>query len=66
MKEGSVFEPLHERRECIDYDKELQENRSRRAITSCIALNERVANLEKRMSELEHIIEEYRKVRLKD
>ena len=57
MREGSVFEPLDERRKCTDYDKKLQENRTRKTMNSCIKLEEKVDDLEKRISTLENIIE---------
>ena len=60
MREGSVFEPLDERRKTIDYDKKLQERRSKRMLTSCAVLEEKVTKLEERLSKLENIIEEYR------
>lgn len=60
MREGSVFEPLDERRKCTDYDKNLQENRTRRTKNSCIKLEKKIADLEKRISALEDIIETYR------
>ena len=60
MREGSVFEPLDERRKCTDYDKKLQESRTRRTMNSCIKLEQKVADLEKRISTLEDIVEKYR------
>ena len=61
MREGSVFEPLYERRKCTDYDKKLQESRNRRTMNSCIKLEKKFADLEKRISALEDIVETYRK-----
>ena len=60
MREGSVFEPLDERRKCTDYDKNLQESRTRRTMDSCIKLEKMVNDLEKRISTLEDIVETYR------
>lgn len=53
MREGSVFEPLDKRRKCTDYDKKLQESRTRRTMNSCIKLEQKVADLEKRIFTLE-------------
>lgn len=60
MREGSVFEPLDERKKCTYYDKKLQESRTRRTMNSCIKLEKKVVDLEKRISTLEDIIETYR------
>ena len=53
MREGSVFEPLNERRKCNDYDKKLQENRIRRTMTTCGVLGEKMGKLKEIISVLE-------------
>lgn len=63
MRQGSVFEPLDERRKCTDYDKKLQENRTRRTTNSCIKLEKKFVDLEKRISTLEDIVKNIDKVR---